>query len=88
MPTPEQLQQLPPEYLAEDVTHPLLSTSISLIVLVTIAFCIFISSRFLIESAKGIETWFLMPLGYLTCLGNCVCAIRKSASMLDMGAPS
>ena len=71
----EQLQKLPPEYLAEDIGRPLLALSIALIPLLTIFFVLFLTSRILLHTTKKVEAWLLMPLGYLSCLASCVCGI-------------
>ncbi|KAF1948503.1 hypothetical protein CC80DRAFT_486023 [Byssothecium circinans] len=69
-PTPKP-PALTPEYLAEDASPPLFRTAILFMVLQTIFLVLFIISRFINKTAKGLDFYLLIPLGYIFVMANC-----------------
>ncbi|KAF2177054.1 hypothetical protein K469DRAFT_677757 [Zopfia rhizophila CBS 207.26] len=63
-PTLEQLQALPPEYLAEDSSKKLIDTSIAFIVVPTFIFMLFCASRTLHNKKDPWDVWILVSFSW------------------------
>lgn len=77
---PVYLASLPPTYLAEDASAPLLRVSIALIVLQTFIVAAFYISRYLNNTTNGIEFWWLVPASFVFCTANIVGGICRLQS--------
>jgi hypothetical protein len=78
LPTPEQLMQLPPEYLAQDGSRKLLDTSIAFLVVCPIFFGLFVTSRALHNTKDSWDVWILPAFSLVCVIGLCVIGIRES----------
>jgi hypothetical protein len=78
--TPEQLMALPPEYMAEvnPNAHQLFNTSVGFIVVDTVILILFIISTRMAREPSPVELYFLIPVGYLTVIGNALIGICTS----------
>ncbi|KAI8966499.1 hypothetical protein F5Y11DRAFT_365257 [Daldinia sp. FL1419] len=70
------LNQLSPEYLAEDNHTITLNAAIVLIVLLTVIYALFNTSRWFFAERNGWEVWTLYPLSYISCLTMAIMYIR------------
>lgn len=81
MSTPAELAMLTPAYLAEsNHSERLMGTSIAFIVISTVVYISFISSRVLFAERNGWETWVLYPLSYVCIIGLCAIGICESSA--------
>jgi hypothetical protein len=76
---------LTPEFVAENSSRPLLHVAILLMVLQTIFVALFLVSRNINKTASGVDFWFLIPLGYIFCMGNCTIAIGTPSTSKSIG---
>jgi len=81
MASPGGMPSLPPEYLQEDIGYKLLDTAIAFMVLTTIIYALFVTSRLFCAERNGWEFWILYPVSYLTCMTLCVTCICKYLSL-------
>lgn len=75
--TKEQLLALGPEFLAEDVTYKLINSSVAFLVVQTVVFVMYMSSRMIHGTGNGWTTWLLVPASYICVLALSVSGIRK-----------
>ncbi|KAL9619442.1 MAG: hypothetical protein Q9160_005953 [Pyrenula sp. 1 TL-2023] len=73
---------LTPEYSAEDVGRPLFDVSVAFIVVETLFFALYITSKFITKGYNGIDTWCLVPLSYLVNMGHCVLGIDITTGLM------
>jgi hypothetical protein len=68
----------PPEYLAEDVSAPLLGTSIAFLILETLFIVLLYTSRYLSKGERAnLSMQILLTLTYIVCVGKITIAFRK-----------
>jgi hypothetical protein len=73
----------PPEYLAEDVSAPLLGSSIAFLILETLFIALLHTSRYLAKGERtDISMEILLTLTYVVCVGKIVIAFRKFVSLM------
>ena len=65
------------KYLAENSSEPLFRVAAFFIALQTFFIIIFFASRQINQTASGIDFWYLIPLGYIFCMGNCAISIGR-----------
>jgi hypothetical protein len=80
IPTYEQLMELPPEYLSEDQSYKLLNASIAFLVVQTLVFCGYLTSRWLHKGSNQWSTTGLVMASYLCQLSLSIAGMCKSGS--------
>lgn len=77
--TPEQLSALTPAYMAEvnPTSHHMYDTAVAFMVLNTLFLGLLITSLVMKGGKIDLEVFFLVPLSYLTVMGNAIIGFRK-----------
>lgn len=78
MSTEGELDTYSPAYLAEDDSQRLIDASVAAIVVITIIYAMFLTSRMVYAERNHWEIWVLYPLSYFLCLGICINGVCKS----------
>jgi hypothetical protein len=69
----------PPGYISEDISAPLLGTSLAFLVLETLFIALLYTSRYLAKGERtNLSMEILLTLTYVVCVGKIAIAFRKS----------